>query len=471
VSTNINITVGDNALLDAAKLQQQANRQAQLNREASARLEAQATAARTAALATQGRDANGNLITGAPFTQPQIERRPAANRLSGYPVAYAFVDLYLEGIVRVWSTDGLASAEAPIIGDVVSDNSGSSSTYIPGQTWDTSIDNLLPLSVNDPNYRELYPLSSSGISEDVLAQYHQPTITQFFRNQTVWTQANWWIQLPAGKDKSIFFRFQRNQKSQIALNDIAGVTRIYFISGGKFTDESGAERDILTPQNTIISGSVELAEDITLEEAVSCFLVTKTTCRAIKPSAGLLEFMSRASPPMTKTPASYTTDPTYGNLVTWSFGEWSNYPDVFDITGDYSASFRFKAAGFAEQSSAAWFKLMRTPQATIEAELTEYPDYPEAEAFFASEGAPSFALAGNERNPSNPNTLVEHDLTKDPNTQFPDQPTYEANKKGTVNIPESMLSKVAFAAWDWGKPAYCRQQLLALGFSEADLTP
>jgi hypothetical protein len=57
-----------------------ANRQAQLNREASTRLEAQATAARTTALATQGRDANGNPITGAFFTPTQIERRPAANR-------------------------------------------------------------------------------------------------------------------------------------------------------------------------------------------------------------------------------------------------------------------------------------------------------------------------------------------------------------------------------------------------------
>lgn len=28
-----------------------------------------------------------------------------------------------------------------------------------------------------------------------------------------------------------------------------------------------------------------------------------------------------------------------------------------------------------------------------------------------------------------------------------------------------------YNVWDWGKPAYCRQQLLALGFSPADLTP
>jgi hypothetical protein len=81
VSTNINITVNDSALLDRAKLQQAANRQTQLDKEAALRLEAQATADRTAALAVQGRDANGNFITGAPFTQTQIDRRPAANGL------------------------------------------------------------------------------------------------------------------------------------------------------------------------------------------------------------------------------------------------------------------------------------------------------------------------------------------------------------------------------------------------------
>lgn len=85
MSTNINITVGDNALLDRAKQQQAASRQAQLNREASTRLEAEATAVRTAAFAAQGRNANGTLITGAPFTQPQIDRRPAANRGDGPP--------------------------------------------------------------------------------------------------------------------------------------------------------------------------------------------------------------------------------------------------------------------------------------------------------------------------------------------------------------------------------------------------
>ena len=87
MSTNINITVGDNALLNRAKQQQAANRQAQLERESATRLEAQANAARTAAFAAQGRDPSGNLIAGTPFRQPQIDRRPAAtSRFNGYPV-------------------------------------------------------------------------------------------------------------------------------------------------------------------------------------------------------------------------------------------------------------------------------------------------------------------------------------------------------------------------------------------------
>ena len=97
MSTSINITVGNEGLLDRAKQQQAAGRQAQLNREASAQLEAEAitalltnaksiasgaafNAARTAAFAAQGRDAQGNLITAPSRIQPYIAPRPAANR-------------------------------------------------------------------------------------------------------------------------------------------------------------------------------------------------------------------------------------------------------------------------------------------------------------------------------------------------------------------------------------------------------
>ena len=91
MSTNINISVGDNKLLEQARLQQAASRQVQLEREASQRLEAQASAERTKALATQGLDANGNPLTGASFQAPQVERRPAANRFGKESVTMSWI--------------------------------------------------------------------------------------------------------------------------------------------------------------------------------------------------------------------------------------------------------------------------------------------------------------------------------------------------------------------------------------------
>jgi hypothetical protein len=94
MSTNINITVGDSGLLDRARQQQGASRHAQLIREASTQLKTQAIAARTTAFAALGFDINGNLITGAHFSQPQIVRIPTGTRRSANTyVSEARVDL------------------------------------------------------------------------------------------------------------------------------------------------------------------------------------------------------------------------------------------------------------------------------------------------------------------------------------------------------------------------------------------
>lgn len=83
MSTNINIALGDEALLKRAKQQQNANRQAQLERDSTKSLSQQATASRTAALSAQGKDAAGNPVNGNLTKAPQLERRPAANRFGG----------------------------------------------------------------------------------------------------------------------------------------------------------------------------------------------------------------------------------------------------------------------------------------------------------------------------------------------------------------------------------------------------
>lgn len=40
-----------------------------------------------------------------------------------------------------------------------------------------------------------------------------------------------------------------------------------------------------------------------------------------------------------------------------------------------------------------------------------------------------------------------------------------------VSTPPLQSGEYLAFVWDWGKPAFCRQKLLALGFTEADLTP
>jgi hypothetical protein len=64
----------------------------------------------------------------------------------------------------------------------------------------------------------------------------------------------------------------------------------------------------------------------------------------------------------------------------------------------------------------------------------------------------------------------------------------KANPKARKIIAQSIMDEVSslysvsspggaptfyplYCTWDWGKPSYCRQQLLALGFTTADLTP
>jgi len=81
VSTQINVTVDSGGLSAKAKQLQSAARQAQLERERTERVEAEAKAQRDAKLAAEGKAPDGSSLYGAPINKPEIDRRPAANRL------------------------------------------------------------------------------------------------------------------------------------------------------------------------------------------------------------------------------------------------------------------------------------------------------------------------------------------------------------------------------------------------------
>jgi hypothetical protein len=82
VSTQINVTVDSGGLAERAKQQQEAARQAQLEKERSLNLSAEALDQRVAAQAAKGLSIDGKPLYAADTKQPQIERRPAANRQS-----------------------------------------------------------------------------------------------------------------------------------------------------------------------------------------------------------------------------------------------------------------------------------------------------------------------------------------------------------------------------------------------------
>ena len=106
MSTQINITVGSVDLSDKIKQLQQAARQRLLEKERQQRLETQATEQRDAKLKAEGKAPDGSLLYGARFNQPEIERRPAANRSPQSPLSLFYYnntgEQYLSG-------DGLRS--------------------------------------------------------------------------------------------------------------------------------------------------------------------------------------------------------------------------------------------------------------------------------------------------------------------------------------------------------------------------
>jgi len=69
--------------------------------------------------------------------------------------------------------------------------------------------------------------------------------------------------------------------------------------------------------------------------------------------------------------------------------------------------------------------------------------------------------------------LFAYDLTRnpdDPTPRFVPNPYYVRVSNQIVIPPPRTLGQL-IRAWDWGRPAYCREQLLELGFAPADLVP
>ena len=83
MSTQINIVVDSGGLRDRVRQLQSAGRRGQQEKERTARIEAEATTKRNENLETQGLSPDGVSLYATGFSQADINRRPAANRIGG----------------------------------------------------------------------------------------------------------------------------------------------------------------------------------------------------------------------------------------------------------------------------------------------------------------------------------------------------------------------------------------------------
>jgi len=535
MSTNINITAGDNALLDRARQQQAANRQAQLNREASNRLEAQATAARTTALAAQGRDANGNPITGAPFSQPEIDRRPAASRFGqGLDLGH----LWKFGDIRreVVST-GIESAQFNGTSSTLEDNSRGVQYNVllgcgDGRQWNTFADvgteaaPLLPadtFSVTGQTTRIIW----GGVFPPAARNFHYGRRTG---GSTVTTDIRYFeVALPCGRGNFIYIYGFSSIWDAFETEATYGVEALY---QAQPPDYAGTPDDwpfvgFKNPQTNLYNltstpdtlGILNFTGGGTIEPVsftgyrgkqrrFAAYICNNSSTREISIPSGIQPLLDAALPePVDATRTVYiynvgTPEGTFvhniyelPNVTTPNFGDYSGLkidvtecyvytPDVFRVINDYTpftSSESIKSlptklkAGLADRSDGTWAAFQDT---------STQPEYPWLSRFYRDGNPFYYALWPNKNEEPNlqiwdPNYApVWEDLPQPKrvsratlNLAADRVPRNGANDSNNIYGPSFYNGEELFSVWDWDDPSYCRMMCKALGFTDADLTP
>jgi hypothetical protein len=504
MSTNINITVGDNALLDRAKQQQVASRQTQLNRDASNRLEAQATAARTAALAAQGRDANGNPITGAPFTQPIIDRRPAANRQGGYKVATAFLTYpsftatgtLTELIIQTANKNQTVTVPLTRPNPPVNPRTRSARLELFDKPlyWYVAND-------ADPNYIPL-PISWTGEISGEINNF--PDSTVYYTNPRL-------IVMPAGGQNMILFLSDESVdvEGYVTWSATASATVSQIGSGDSavrtatVTQTSPGETVTIYPPRFTLSQHCwvigpnairEISIPSAFEEMVKPFasrlVVDPSYTASVEPDN--TSWMASDSFPETGVynwlGFSYHTWGIFlSGQTTDPVGETNNFPlssvwldhvytwgmatdDAIDASVGTQATWTtpavFSMFGNGDSIRSAYLAVDPSIGYTCEHVLTSLLGDPSIKK-------PKEYLAFVRES----DTKARFDIAKTLPLNYFDYSNALPLKKNPklvvpVTTPAEQYTDINISyAWDWGNPGYCREKLLALGFTSADLTP
>lgn len=494
MSTNINISVGGNKLLDQARLQQNASRRSQLEKEADKRLEDKATKARTKALEGAGLAANGSSLIGPPSTNTELNNRPAASRSKRYYV----------GEVYSITTGSTRSGRVSI---TIVTESGSEYNFTLATTFaypDTDVKSSTgneaitlgdfadyyepPGSIDDYDFFADPTTLDVGAAPFFGAQFTKTVIlkaasTADFFNDFI-------LLLPAGKDACVIVSVGKGIRQRATIERVQTDTHYYveYIDYDETNDPPAPPKTRWRHDYSYNYSSKPLVTNSDSYQWIKCFYTTKDTCKEISAPPGLYELLKDYVDDVT---VSAVWQYDYNTYILGRFGE-----DYTEIVGAFSDKL----------DAGAWVRsVIQAPYFTDKFRLYGLFATNDGSAVTTPGVYKTIQLDANDDRFSDPynsdltsvsymvNTfyggsysdlprfglqysdvfIPEYDPKYRRHDSTVERPTYNGN------IPVSDLDKDEevrtftrdFLFWDWNNPEYCREQLLALGFIAADLTP
>lgn len=515
MSTNINITVGDNALLDAAKNNQTANRQNQLEREASKKLEAEATDARTKALASQRKDANGNPLYGVLTAKPNIDRRPAANRF-GQGLNLGHIWVFRNAINRFKSSGVLFSGISQNLSDVPRGSLGDLLLGCGnGNQWLTFDDVGITAAPDLPGDT----FTASEGPRELQNTVPRTALSLFSGLRTAGSEVNseiryFEIALPCGQGNFIFVTGYASIWDSYQISATFGTTALYTATNiyqeinefpftgffNTFTNQyQGSFPDALDLYSIENNGFTGYRGK---ERRFAAYVCNNSSIREINIPQTMQPFLAAACPEpidITRTVIlagktfihnvydlpnpTATVGPNIG-LRTDATDSAVYTPSVFKSINDsisFTNSTNIKTIptslyqGLADRSAGTWQAFQDT---------STNPEYPWMSRFYREGNPFYYALWPNKNEEPNveiwdpayapiwetfptPRRVPKATLTLSTDRV----PRNGANDPDNIYGPTAYNTEQLVSVWDWDDPAYCRSMCLALGFTEADLTP
>lgn len=471
MSTEINISVGYETLIDQLRLQQNVNRQTLLERENEKDVQVKAIDARTKQLASQGKDANNDSLYGTRTKQPQIDRRPAANNLPSYYVA--------EGLL--WGLD-FKSGGGPVDLILTRLNPADFSvknTYVftvaSIPTYPTTDDILSTgsLFINQGTTVVTTVPENPGPGEN----FEVTTVESNAASSPPTTVSAVVLRLPIKKDAYILVSMGKGVYFRATISRTTVYTEIYNPEGIDQPDE------YLAINST--SGF-----NVSTYEWIKCFYIDDNTCREISAppniftnfSAYLRDFEFNAT--TTYNPTIYQISKINGVVTSGTLdsifsinitdaNQFIAFPDFRDKYRLYS----FMATNDSNNSitTPGIYKALQLNPTDARFDgnasnttLTNV-DYVVNQFYGGFQNLPKFGLQTIYDPSPNYEKQYRHDRTKN-------RPIYNRNlvgdETGSLIKNDNVRTLLSEGlVWDWNNPSYCRQELLALGFTSSDLEP